>query len=143
MKKYFIIVLISLFISSCTSVPKNEYVEKMKDNKMIYEKIENKMIPTEPINIFNNNKLIATINLGDDGMTLFIDFHNGEIHKLWKYYDYSGVDRIYQSNDETIIHLFYWEALIAALFPKKEYVTEFNLITKDKKTYRLKNITSQ
>ena len=50
----------------------------MKDNKMIYEKIENKMIPTEPINIFNNNKLIATINLGDDGMTLFIDFHNGE-----------------------------------------------------------------
>ncbi|MDL1985383.1 MAG: hypothetical protein LWX54_14585 [Deltaproteobacteria bacterium] len=46
----------------------------MKDNKMIYEKIENKMIPTEPINIFNNNKLIATINLGDDGMTLFHDF---------------------------------------------------------------------
>jgi hypothetical protein len=110
---------------------------------MIYEKIENKMVPTEPINIFKDDKLIATIKLGDDEMTLFIDFHNGETHKLWKYYNYSCVDRIYQSNDETIIHLFYWEALIAALFSKKEYVTEFNLITKDKKTYRLKNITSQ
>ncbi len=101
------------------------------------------MVPTEPINIFKDNKLIATIKLGDDEMTLFVDFHNGEIHKLWKYYDYSGVDRIYQNNDGTIIHLFYWEALIAALFPKKEYVTEFNLITKDKKTYRLKNLTNQ
>jgi hypothetical protein len=34
MNKYFIIVLILPFISSCSSVPKNEYMKKMKDNKM-------------------------------------------------------------------------------------------------------------
>ncbi len=127
-----------LCLASCHSISQKIYSQNTKEDKILYFKKQGKLYPDDPIDIFKNNKLIATIKLGDDKHTLKIIYSKGSVYKLWKYYDYSGIDKITQSKDENIIRIYYWESVIAGLFQTKDYVTEFYIDSKDKRTFRLK-----
>ena len=130
--------ILVLCLASCQSISQKIYSQNTKEDKILYLKKQGKLYPDEPIDIFKNNKLIATIKPGEDKYTLEIIYSKGSVYKLWKYYDYSGIDKITQSKDENIIRIYYWESVIAGLFQPKDYVTKFYIDSKDKKTFRLK-----
>jgi hypothetical protein len=140
MKLKFLLIISILFLTSCHSVSQEIYNQSSKEDKILYirHRPGGKLYPDEPINIFKNNTLIATIKLKQDMRTLRIIYSHGNTYDLWKYYDYSGIDKITQSKEEDTIRIYHWESAIAGLFKTKNYVTEFNINLKNKKKFRLK-----
>lgn len=131
-------------LASCKDVSTEVYGQTTKDDKILYQNEKSGLYPKKPINIFKSNKKVAVIELEDKSVTydkgiLIIKFLDGASFRLWRYYDYRGIDKITQSNDEDVIRIYHWESFFAGLFETKNYITEFNIDSKSKKTFRLKN----
>lgn len=132
-----------LILASCRSVSNEVYSQTTKDDKILYQNEKSGLYPKEPLNILKNNKKVAVIELEDKNVTydkgiLIIKFLDGTSFRLWRYYDYRGIDKITQSKDEDVVRIYHWESFFAGLFKRKDYITEFNINSKSNNTFRLK-----